>query len=64
MNTAISPQFLMNNYGQRDLTLSRARGCFVWDEDDNRYFDAVMGIAVCGLGHSHPEIAEVIAEQA
>ncbi|MEG2567052.1 MAG: aspartate aminotransferase family protein, partial [Acinetobacter sp.] len=28
------------------------------------YLDALTGIAVCGLGHAHPVIAEAIAEQA
>jgi len=64
MKTAAASTFLMNNYGTRDLTLTRGRGCFVWDESNTRYFDAVMGIAVCGLGHSHPEVAETIASQA
>lgn len=34
------------------------------DERGERYLDALSGIAVCGLGHAHPRIAQVVAEQA
>jgi acetylornithine/N-succinyldiaminopimelate aminotransferase len=55
---------LMNNYGTRKLTLSKGEGSWVWDDQGNRYLDAVSGIAVCGLGHAHPAVTKAIAEQA
>lgn len=54
----------MNNYGPRSLTLTRGEGSWVWDTNDNRYLDCVAGIAVCGLGHCHPEITKALTEQA
>lgn len=38
----------------------------MWLEDthNNRYLDALGGIAVCGLGHAHPQVAKAIADQA
>lgn len=54
----------MNNYGPRTLTLTRGEGSWVWDTNDNRYLDCVAGIAVCGLGHCHPEITHTIVDQA
>ena len=60
----MNANYLMNNYGTRNLSLLKGEGRWVWDDQGNRYLDAVMGIAVCGLGHSHPEITEVIANQA
>src|SRR5690606_9074018 len=30
----------------------------------NKYFDALSGIAVCGLGHAHPAVTEAIRQQA
>lgn len=36
----------------------------MWDTNDNRYLDCVAGIAVCGLGHCHPEITKVMIDQA
>ena len=55
---------LMGNYGTRALTLVRGEGSRVWDDQGKEYLDAVAGIAVCGLGHSHPAVAKAIAEQA
>ncbi len=55
---------LMNNYGQRKMTLAKGEGAWVWDTQGRRYLDCVSGIAVCGLGHCHPEITRVIQEQA
>lgn len=37
---------------------------FLYTQDGTEYLDALTGIAVCGLGHAHPAIAEAIAEQA
>lgn len=55
---------LMNNYGTRKLTLTKGEGSWVWDDQGNRYLDAVSGIAVCGLGHAHPLVTKAIADQA
>ena len=64
MTTQPHTQYLMNNYGTRDLSLARGEGRLVWDTQGKEYLDVVMGIAVCGLGHSHPELTDVIQEQA
>lgn len=56
--------FLMNNYGTRTISLVKGEGRYLWDSEGRRYLDALMGIAVCGLGHSHPAIVETIAKQA
>ncbi|MBE8717312.1 aspartate aminotransferase family protein [Cellvibrio sp. KB43] len=55
---------LMNTYGSRSLTLVRGEGSRVWDQNGNSYLDAIAGIAVCGLGYSHPAITAAISEQA
>jgi acetylornithine aminotransferase len=55
---------LMNTYGERRLTLTRGEGAWVWDATGKKYLDALSGIAVCGLGHAHPEISRAVAEQA
>ncbi len=55
---------LMNTYGDRNITLSKGDGCWVWDTTGKRYLDALSGIAVCGLGHTHPEVTRAISEQA
>jgi acetylornithine and succinylornithine aminotransferases len=55
---------LFRTYARYPLALDRGKGCRVWDYDGKEYLDLLAGIAVNGLGHSHPEIAETIASQA
>ncbi|MDE0841200.1 MAG: aspartate aminotransferase family protein [Porticoccaceae bacterium] len=55
---------LMNTYGARAATLVRGAGCWLWDDNGKKYLDGLSGIAVCGLGHSHPDVTAAVAEQA
>jgi acetylornithine/N-succinyldiaminopimelate aminotransferase len=55
---------LMSNYGRMDVTFTHGRGPYLYDDTGREYLDALSGIAVCGLGHAHPEIAHALAEQA
>lgn len=57
-------EHLMNTYAAAPLAFERGEGAWLWDEQGRRYLDAVAGIAVCGLGHAHPAVAEAIADQA
>jgi predicted acetylornithine/succinylornithine family transaminase len=54
----------MPTYGAPAVRMVRGEGCRLWDEDGNEYLDFLAGIAVVGLGHANPEIADAIAEQA
>ena len=58
------PPSLMSNYGRLDVTFSHGRGAWLWDTAGRRYLDALCGIAVCGLGHAHPDVTAAIAGQA
>jgi len=58
------PSHLTATYGRQAISFVRGRGSYLYTEDGTEYLDALTGIAVCGLGHSHPVIAEAIAEQA
>lgn len=55
---------LCNTYGRYPLAVSKAKGCRLYDLDGNEYLDFLSGIAVCSLGHSRDDLAEVMAEQA
>ncbi len=55
---------LMNTYGTRTLTLTKGEGSRVWDTQGKSYLDAISGIAVCGLGYSHPAVTKALCEQA
>lgn len=54
---------LMNTYGERAATLTKGSGAWLWDDQGNKYLDALSGIAVCGLGHSHPAITQAVTNQ-
>ncbi|MGE5389765.1 MAG: aspartate aminotransferase family protein [Deltaproteobacteria bacterium] len=56
-------KYVMNTYGRYSLALVKGQGCKVWDADGKEYLDFVGGIAVCGLGHAHPELVKVLQEQ-
>ncbi|MFL6204745.1 MAG: acetylornithine transaminase [Acidimicrobiales bacterium] len=55
---------LMPTYGPPTLQLVRGEGSWLWDRDGTRYLDLLSGLAVTGLGHSHPAVAEALHEQA
>ncbi len=46
------------------MKVVRGRGCLLWDGAGKQYLDMVSGIAVCNLGHAHPEVASALKEQA
>jgi acetylornithine/N-succinyldiaminopimelate aminotransferase len=60
---AIAERVLVKNYRQQPIVLERGRGCEVWDKAGTRYLDMTAGIAVCGLGHSHPIFTGRVSEQ-
>ena len=54
----------MQTYGRTPVAFVAGRGVELTDSDGTVYLDALSGIAVTGLGHCHPEVAEAIARQA
>jgi acetylornithine/N-succinyldiaminopimelate aminotransferase len=55
---------LMNTYGRQPVTFVKGEGVWLWDEQGNKYLDALAGVAVNGLGHAHPKLVRAISEQA
>src|SRR5512139_2886411 len=45
------------------LTVERGEGCYVFDGEGRRYFDAIGGICVNALGHCHPRITAALIGQ-
>lgn len=56
--------YLMDNYARLPVAFSHGQGCALYDTQGKRYLDALSGIAVCGLGHAHPELVKALQEQA
>ncbi|HEY9181308.1 MAG TPA: acetylornithine/succinylornithine family transaminase [Candidatus Baltobacteraceae bacterium] len=55
---------LLENYKRAPVTFVAGDGCDLIDEHGERYLDCIGGIAVCALGHAHPDITAAITEQA
>ena len=53
----------MPTYARLPVTFEKGAGAWLWDTDGRRYLDALSGIGVCGLGHAHPAVAAVLAQQ-
>ena len=58
------PEAIMATYKRLDVAFESGEGAWLVDSRGERYLDALSGIAVCGLGHAHPGIADVLARQA
>ena len=57
-------QIMVPNYAPLEMIPVRGEGSCVWDQQDNEYLDLTGGIAVNALGHAHPELVDVLTEQA
>ncbi len=55
---------LMHAYARQPVYFTRGQGARLWDTHGREYLDAIAGVAVTNLGHSHPEITAAIADQA
>jgi len=54
----------MSTYTRLPVSFERGEGAWLWDTAGNKYLDAISGVAVCGLGHAHPAVAEALCQQA
>ena len=57
------PDAIMPTYGRQDISFVKGDGAWLTDTKGKRYLDALAGIAVVGLGHANPEVAQTIKEQ-
>ena len=55
---------VLQTYRRQPITLVRGEGVRVFDAGGREYIDLLSGIGVASLGHAHPGLAKVIAEQA
>ncbi len=45
------------------LEFVRAEGIYLFDAENNRYFDLISGISVSNIGHRHPKVVSAIKNQ-
>ncbi len=57
-------QLMAATYQRFPVVFEKGRGCRLWDTEGRSYTDFVAGIAVCNLGHAHPQISEAVCRQA
>lgn len=54
---------LFDVYPLIPVTLTKAQGCKLWDENETEYLDLYGGHAVISIGHSHPHYVKRIKDQ-
>ncbi|NLX19880.1 MAG: acetylornithine transaminase [Desulfobulbus sp.] len=59
-----SETVFIGTYNRFPAAMVRGSGCCLWDADGKKYLDFLAGIAVCSLGHCHPQVTEAICRQA
>jgi ornithine--oxo-acid transaminase len=52
------------NYKPLPVTLVRAEGVHVWDEDGRRYLDVMGAYSAASFGHCHPRLVAAMTQQA
>ena len=55
--------FLMKTYNKKPASFVKGEGIYLWDDKGRKYIDALCGLAVTSLGHSNPEISNIIKTQ-
>ena len=55
---------IMPTYGRLPVTFTSGVGAYLTDQKGKQYLDALSGIAVTNLGHSHSSVTRAITEQA
>jgi acetylornithine aminotransferase/acetylornithine/N-succinyldiaminopimelate aminotransferase len=59
-----SDKVFIKTYSRFPTVLVRGEGCVLEDADGRKFLDFLAGIAVCSLGHCHPEVTRAICDQA
>ncbi len=54
---------LFDVYTLNNITITKARGSYVWDDKGTKYLDMYGGHAVISIGHTHPHWVQRIEEQ-
>ena len=54
---------LFDVYPLNPITITKAQGSYVWDDNNTQYLDMYGGHAVISIGHAHPRWVQAINEQ-
>ena len=61
---ALEQRYSAANYHPLPVVLSRGEGVYVYDAEDNRYYDSLSAYSAVNQGHCHPVIYKALVEQA
>ena len=61
---ALESRHVLQTYARQPIVLTRGDGTRLFDAEGRAYLDFLSGIGVVVLGHGHPGLADVIADQA
>ena len=64
MSIELTRDHVFQTYARQGRPFVKGEGAKLYDDQGNEYIDFLAGIAVCNLGHCHPEITAAIAAQA
>jgi acetylornithine/N-succinyldiaminopimelate aminotransferase len=54
---------LFDVYPINEITIVKAKGSYIWDQEGQQYLDLYGGHAVISIGHTHPHYVQRISEQ-
>ena len=61
---ALEAEHVVQVYRRAPVVVTHGRGSFLYDNEGREYLDLISGVGVASLGHAHPELARIVAEQA
>jgi len=54
--------FGAHHYGRLDLVVRKAEGCWLTDQDGNKYLDCLAAYSAANQGHHHPKIVQAVKD--
>ncbi|WP_424961039.1 aspartate aminotransferase family protein [Ekhidna sp.] len=60
----LDKEYYLPTFKRYPLAFKKGKGARLWDMEGNEYIDALAGIAVNNVGHSHPKVVKAIQDQA
>ncbi len=64
MTIELTQDHVFKTYSRQGRPFVKGRGTKLYDDQGNEYTDFLAGIAVCSMGHCHPDITAAISAQA
>ena len=59
----IENKYQLLTYEKFPFVINKGKGCYVWDENGDKYLDFYGGHAVALVGHCHPAVVKAVSKQ-